>query len=173
MQETLGRRLRLMRAERGFSLREASRRAGVAKETISEIERGHTHPYDVTLAKLARAYDVPVGDLLEEPGGKASAPPEPGRTVYRFREDFEDVTLEDARALGIDLNGSELIVLNQLLHAYYYPPEGVYAVGYVKREGEVISRARVRTAYAAILAAKELPQEMEAADARLEELVPA
>jgi len=67
MQESLGRRLRVMRAERGLSLREAARRAGVVKETISDIERGHTHPYDVTLAKLAHAYGVPVEDLLEEP----------------------------------------------------------------------------------------------------------
>jgi transcriptional regulator with XRE-family HTH domain len=66
MQESLGRRLRLMRAERGLSLREAARRAGVVKETISEIERGKTHPYDVTLAKLAKAYDVPLEELLEE-----------------------------------------------------------------------------------------------------------
>ena len=55
MQESLGHRLRVMRAERGLSLREAARRAGVVKETISDIERGHTHPYDVTLAKLAKA----------------------------------------------------------------------------------------------------------------------
>ena len=67
MQESLGHRLRVMRAERGLSLREAARRAGVVKETISDIERGHTHPYDVTLAKLARAYDVPLEELLEEP----------------------------------------------------------------------------------------------------------
>jgi transcriptional regulator with XRE-family HTH domain len=67
MQESLGHRLRVMRAERGLSLREAARRAGMVKETISDIERGHTHPYDVTLAKLAKAYDVPVEELLEEP----------------------------------------------------------------------------------------------------------
>lgn len=66
MQESLGRKLRLMRAERGLSLREAARRAGVVKETISDIERGNTHPYDVTLAKLARAYDVPIEELLED-----------------------------------------------------------------------------------------------------------
>jgi transcriptional regulator with XRE-family HTH domain len=73
MQESLGHKLRLMRAERGLSLREAARRAGMVKETISDIERGHTHPYDVTLAKLAKAYDVPVAELLEEPSGKALA----------------------------------------------------------------------------------------------------
>jgi transcriptional regulator with XRE-family HTH domain len=78
MQSSLGHKLRLMRVERGLSLREAARRAGVVKETISDIERGHTHPYDVTLAKLAKAYEVPVEDLLEEPAlasvGKDEAP---------------------------------------------------------------------------------------------------
>jgi transcriptional regulator with XRE-family HTH domain len=74
MQETLGRKLRLMRAERGLSLREAARRAGVVKETISDIERGKTHPYDVTLAKLAEVYEVPLGELLEEPVPLAEAP---------------------------------------------------------------------------------------------------
>jgi transcriptional regulator with XRE-family HTH domain len=77
MQGSLGRRLRLLRAERGLSLRQAAAKAGVVKETISDIERGYTHPYDVTLAKLARAYDVPVEGLLEEPeliGPKTEAP---------------------------------------------------------------------------------------------------
>jgi transcriptional regulator with XRE-family HTH domain len=66
-QISLGHRLRLLRAERQLSLRQAAARAGVVKETISDIERGVTHPQDVTLAKLAHAYEVPVEDLLEEP----------------------------------------------------------------------------------------------------------
>ena len=65
-QTSRGHKLRVLRAERGLTLREASSRTGVAKETISDIERGIRHPHDVTVAKLARAYDVPVEDLLEE-----------------------------------------------------------------------------------------------------------
>jgi transcriptional regulator with XRE-family HTH domain len=66
MQEKpIGHRLRLLRAERGLTLREAAKRAGVAKETISYIERGETRPSDLTLAKLAKAYDVPLEELLE------------------------------------------------------------------------------------------------------------
>jgi transcriptional regulator with XRE-family HTH domain len=67
MPTSLGRKLRVLRAERGLTLREAASRTGVAKETISDIERGLRHPHDVTVAKLARAYEVPVEDLLEEP----------------------------------------------------------------------------------------------------------
>jgi transcriptional regulator with XRE-family HTH domain len=67
MQTSLGHKLRLLRAERQMSLRQAAAQAGLAKETISEVERGLAHPHDVTLAKLAKAYDVPLEELLEEP----------------------------------------------------------------------------------------------------------
>jgi len=85
-----------MRVERGLSLREAARRAGVVKETISDIERGHTHPYDVTLAKLAKAYEVPVEDVLQEPvlAGKGEAPQEPGR-IHHVRMPHDSIEAID------------------------------------------------------------------------------
>ena len=67
MQSTLARKLRVLRAERGMTLREAEQLTSVDKDTLSKIERGLRHPYDVTLSKLARGYGVPVEDLLEEP----------------------------------------------------------------------------------------------------------
>jgi transcriptional regulator with XRE-family HTH domain len=48
-------------------LREAEELTGVDKDTLSKIERGIRHPYDLTLSKIARGYDVPVDELLEEP----------------------------------------------------------------------------------------------------------
>ena len=65
MQDTLARKLRVLRAERGLTLREAEQLTGVDKDTLSKIERGLRHPYDVTLSKLARGYEVNVVDLLE------------------------------------------------------------------------------------------------------------
>jgi len=50
-----------------LTLREAEQLTSVDKDTLSKIERGLRHPYDVTLSKLARGYGVPVEDLLEEP----------------------------------------------------------------------------------------------------------
>jgi transcriptional regulator with XRE-family HTH domain len=78
VQGSLAHRLRVLRAERGLTLREAASLTGVAKETISDIERGLRHPHDPTLAKIAKGYGVPVEYLLEEPvlPGKAKAPPE-------------------------------------------------------------------------------------------------
>lgn len=57
-------RLRVIRAERGLTLRDAQRRTGVDKDTLSKIERGARHPRDSTLAKLAKGYDVPVEQLM-------------------------------------------------------------------------------------------------------------
>ena len=75
VQESLAHKLRVLRAERGLTLREAASLTGVAKETISDIERGLRHPHDPTLAKIAKGYGLPVEELLEEPvaAGKAEA----------------------------------------------------------------------------------------------------
>jgi transcriptional regulator with XRE-family HTH domain len=62
-----------------LTLREAEQLTSVDKDTLSKIERGLRHPYDVTLSKLARGYGVPVEDLLEEPIPLAEASQEPGR----------------------------------------------------------------------------------------------
>jgi transcriptional regulator with XRE-family HTH domain len=79
MQDTLARKLRVLRAERGLTLRGAEELTGVDKDTLSKIERGLRHPYDVTLSKLAKGYGVPVEELLEEPVPLAEDPSETGR----------------------------------------------------------------------------------------------
>jgi transcriptional regulator with XRE-family HTH domain len=63
---TLDMKLRVLRAERALTLREASERTGVDKVALSRYERGLLHPQDRTLAKIARGYGVPVAELLEE-----------------------------------------------------------------------------------------------------------
>jgi transcriptional regulator with XRE-family HTH domain len=64
--ESLARRLRVLRAERGLTLRQVEEITGVDKHTISNVERGESKPYDATLARLARGYDVPIDELLME-----------------------------------------------------------------------------------------------------------
>jgi transcriptional regulator with XRE-family HTH domain len=105
MHGSLATRLRVLRAERGLTVRQVAELSGVAKETISQVERGERHPYDRTLARLARAYGVPVEELLEEPvltGPKADAP-------YPGRESREDPWREVVKdALGVDV--AEILV---------------------------------------------------------------
>jgi len=89
MQGTLARKLRVLRAERGLTLREAAQRTGVDKDTLSKLERGIRHPHDVTISRLAKGYDVPVEELLEEPVPLVEAPREPGPLIGRqFARDF-------------------------------------------------------------------------------------
>ena len=67
MRTSLAKRLRVLRVERSLTLRQAAEKAGVRAGTLSGIERGEHVARDATLGKIARAYDVPVEDLLEEP----------------------------------------------------------------------------------------------------------
>ena len=139
MQESLGHRLRLMRVERGLSLREAARRAGVVKETISDIERGHTHPYDVTLAKLAKAYEVPVEELLEPvPLGEApreAGPPEKSEEerrsgylrswrafVYKLVHRWEQDPPKGSREIAVVLDAMQALLDEG---AFERPPERI------------------------------------------------
>lgn len=64
MQGSLARRLRVLRAEQGLTLRQAADRVHVRPATLSDIEHGRSQPHDVTLAKIAKGYGVPVEELL-------------------------------------------------------------------------------------------------------------
>jgi transcriptional regulator with XRE-family HTH domain len=81
MQGSLAERLRVLRARQGLSLTEASKRAGITRDTLSDLERSKRQAYMPTLAKIADGYGVPVEDLLEEPAlaGKDEAPQEAGQ----------------------------------------------------------------------------------------------
>ena len=65
MQGLLSKRLRVLRAEHGFTISEAAERAGVTRETVRDLELGRRNARGTTLAKIAKAYGVPVSELLE------------------------------------------------------------------------------------------------------------
>lgn len=82
MHESLPQKLRVLRAQKGWTLTEAARRVGVGRDTLSDLERGRQHPVMPTLSKIARGYGVPIEGLLieEQPvlAGKGEAPGEAG-----------------------------------------------------------------------------------------------
>lgn len=57
--------LRLMRARRGYTLSELAERSGVTRGMISQYERGYYKPHAVTLAKLAKALECDVAEIVE------------------------------------------------------------------------------------------------------------
>ena len=68
----IARRIRLERDARGWSLADLAERSGVAKATISKIEREEMSPTAVILVRLAGAFDLTLAGLLlrAEGGGE-------------------------------------------------------------------------------------------------------
>ena len=73
-------RIRAERKARHMSQEALARQAGMSLRALNGLERGEAvDPHYSTLARLADALNISVGDLLEEPGlpGKGQAPPSP------------------------------------------------------------------------------------------------
>ena len=68
----LGGRLRQLRLERGWSLEALARASGVSRSMLSEIEREQANPTLAVTLRIARAFGMGLGDLLELPGATSS-----------------------------------------------------------------------------------------------------
>ena len=66
-QDVLAANLRRLRIARRLSLSELARATGMSKATLSSVESGRSNPTSETLAALAGALRVALGELLEEP----------------------------------------------------------------------------------------------------------
>ncbi|MEU9448919.1 XRE family transcriptional regulator [Streptomyces sp. NPDC048277] len=62
----VARNVRLLREQRGLSLAELARQAGLAKQTLSNLEQGTGNPTVDTLFSIAAALGVPVTRLVAE-----------------------------------------------------------------------------------------------------------
>ena len=65
-------RLRLERESRGWTLGDVAERSGVARATISKIERGEASPTASVLVRLAGAFDLTLGSLIARAEGDAN-----------------------------------------------------------------------------------------------------
>jgi transcriptional regulator with XRE-family HTH domain len=64
MQKSLAAKLRLLRAQRGLTVKDAAEQLSIDRHTLRRIELGTQEAQYPTLAKIAEGYDVPVEDLL-------------------------------------------------------------------------------------------------------------
>lgn len=62
----LGKKLRAVRRERGYSLEELARRTGFSKSFLSQIENNKNSPSIASLKKITQALEVSIGALFEE-----------------------------------------------------------------------------------------------------------
>ena len=63
--EKLGKNLKRIRTAKGISQGEISRKLEVDKSFVSNIENGKTNPTLDTIAKIAKAIGVSVGELMK------------------------------------------------------------------------------------------------------------
>jgi transcriptional regulator with XRE-family HTH domain len=63
--EKLGKKLKRIRTAKGISQGEISRKLEVDKSFVSNIENGKTNPTLATIAKIAKAIGVSVGELMK------------------------------------------------------------------------------------------------------------
>lgn len=64
----LGRRVRNLRSGRGWSLETLARISGVSRSMLSQIERERANPTLAVTLRIARAFGMTLGELLEAPG---------------------------------------------------------------------------------------------------------
>jgi transcriptional regulator with XRE-family HTH domain len=70
--EHLGRRVKKLRTGRGWSLDALATASGVSRSMLSEIEREQANPTLAVTFRIARAFGMTVGDLVEMPGATSS-----------------------------------------------------------------------------------------------------
>ena len=63
----LCRRVRDLRTKRGWTLEQMSAACGVSRSMLSEIERGRANPTVAVAFRIARAFSMSLGDLVETP----------------------------------------------------------------------------------------------------------
>ena len=61
----LGRNLKRVRKEKGISQGDIVRSLGMDRAFVSNIENGKANPTLATIAKLAKALGVPLGELIK------------------------------------------------------------------------------------------------------------
>jgi transcriptional regulator with XRE-family HTH domain len=96
----VGQRLRILREERGISMRALARRSGLSANALSMIERGLTSPSVSTLNKLATALEVPITAFFRQ---------EPVREQIVFRKAAERTRVPFMRGLIEGLGGENFV----------------------------------------------------------------
>lgn len=102
IEPNVGLRLRTLRENQGWSLRELADRCGLSFNAISRIERGENSPTVSTLHSLATALNVPITAFFEDATEQATVFV---RRDRRLSSNADGITME---SLGIGLRDQQL-----------------------------------------------------------------
>ena len=115
----VGRKLRELRKDYRYTLKDVKEKTGLSISFLSDVERGQTKPSLDSLQKLAGCYKVATSDLLED------SHPIPQNPVYPpgFAELLEDVAItEDMKEvlLTVERYSRKRAKLKEDWLQYYY-----------------------------------------------------
>lgn len=98
---TLGQRVRRLREQRGYSLSELARRAGISRSYLYQIENDASSPTHEKLEELAQALEVGLQDLLGLAAPSSSVP----AGLREFAEEYKLSEAEIAMLAKIEYRG--------------------------------------------------------------------
>jgi transcriptional regulator with XRE-family HTH domain len=110
-------RLRVLRAQQGWSIETAAKQIGVTTDTLSDAERGKRRPYMPTLAKIARGYGVPVEELLAAADEGDNAP------LFEPEPKTKRVTKDAVLMWGVEVTDAETNAINRALRLLQEKPD--------------------------------------------------
>lgn len=88
VRDRLCRRVRELRAERGWSLEDLSRASGVSRSMLSQIERNRANPTLAVTFRIAHAFGLSLSNLVDSPGASSSIEViRAGDRAYHYRSD--------------------------------------------------------------------------------------
>lgn len=83
-----GRRVKQLRKARGWSLDALARTSGVSRSMLSQVEREEANPTLAVTLRIAQAFGMNLGELLELPGASAAVSViRGGDRAYHYRSD--------------------------------------------------------------------------------------
>lgn len=126
MSEEVGKRLRLIRQQRGWSQRELAKRAEVTNSTISLIEQGRVSPSIASLKKVLDGLPMSLAEFF-------SVESNDGDKVFFSADEMTEVGSGDIsyRLLGASIEGRSMQVMFET-----YPPEADTGNEMISHNGE-------------------------------------
>lgn len=161
--EAMGARLRLLRKQRGFTLKTLSEACGVATSTLSKAELGQTALGYEKFVAISMALNVDMSDLLQAGGGLNTTSPLDGQVLKVSSADLDEYSTDHYlhKFLFSETSGKAMIPLLVTIYSrsmdefeeYVRHPgeEFVYvlsgAIRIVFENGTDISLSRTEAAY--------------------------
>jgi transcriptional regulator with XRE-family HTH domain len=98
----LGGRVKHLRATRGWSLESLANASGVSRSMLSQIEREQANPTLAVTLRIARAFGLTLGELLEMPGAASAVTViRANDHTYHYRSD-KDCTIRTLSPLNLE-----------------------------------------------------------------------